>query len=50
MISLNELLELPSLNQLLNSLLQITTFVGVVVVILVEMTILLWIVLPKGCA
>ena len=41
MISLDELLELPLLNQFLNLLLQITTFISVVVVILVETTVFL---------
>ena len=46
MISLDKLLELPPLNQLL----QITTFVGVLAVILVEMAIFIWIALPRGRA
>ena len=45
MISLDELLEFPLLNQFLNLLLQITTFIGVVVVILVETAVFLWVTL-----
>ena len=42
MISLDELLELSPLNQFLNLLLQIMTFIGVVAMILVETIVFLW--------
>ena len=50
MISLDELLELPPLDQLLNLFIQITTFIGVMAVILVETEIFLRIALPRGRA
>ena len=50
MISLDELLELPPLDQLLNLFIQITTFIGVMAVILVETAIFLRIALSRGRA
>lgn len=50
MISLDELLELSPLNQFLNLLLQVMTFVSIVAMILVETTVFLLVALFRGRA